>query len=95
MDWNEYVSNHSNIMRNCANSGKVESVIKDYSEIDRSKKRGNFILRQELKNWTIKCSLRFSMIFNFILLFIFFSFGFYISVSSGKVTEYVIQYDGW
>ena len=50
-------------------------------------KRGNFILRQELKTLTPDCNIKCSVICNLILMVIFFVFGGCIVASSNSFIE--------
>jgi hypothetical protein len=58
-------------------------------------KRGNFILRQELKTLTPDCNVKCSIICNLILMVVFFVFGGSIIGSANSVVEVVTEYTDW
>lgn len=68
---------------------------KNISEIQKVKKRGNFILRQELKNLTPQCNIKFSLICNAILCLIFWIVGIPVLSSAGKSVSFEIPYTDW
>lgn len=74
------------------------SRIKDQNlnpEAQKVKNRGNFILRQELKNLTPYCNIKCSIIFNG-LIFLFFMISSIIILSStSKYSDYSIEYTNW
>lgn len=59
------------------------------------KLRGNFILRQELKNLTPECSIKFSVFCNLVIFSLFISFGIPTITSSLNTNEFEIRYDDW
>jgi hypothetical protein len=59
------------------------------------KKRGNFILRQELRSYTPECNSRCGIIFNLVLLFVFLAAGIPIIYYSKQVVEYIEVYTDW
>ncbi len=95
MEWKEYIDNHSEILKSNQKVDNSEIIINNFSEIERTKKRGNFILRQDLKNLTIFCSLKVSVIFNLIFFMLFIILGIYIVLSSKNMTEKSINYNKW
>lgn len=95
MDWKDYINNHKTIIKNSKRLDISGSLIKNSSDLGHSKKRGNFILRQELKSLTIFCSFKVSLIFNLILFTIFNIIGIFIAVSSQNIKEIIIRYDDW
>jgi hypothetical protein len=95
MDWKDYIENHKSILKNSHKVDISETIIKNFSDIEESKKRGNFIFRQEIKSLTIFCSFKVAIIFNLILFLIFNIIGIYIAVSSQNIKEYHVKYDDW
>ena len=81
------------------NAGMRRSLQKDVqrnqSEIARVKNRGNFILRQELKDRTPECTIKCSIIFNMIFFVIFLVFSFPIIISSKNSLEFSYDYTDW
>ena len=65
------------------------------SEYLRAKQRGNFILRQELNDYTPECSIKFAIIFNSILCAVFLILGIPIVLSSENTVKTITQYDAW
>lgn len=57
-----------------------------------SEQRGNIILRQELKNLTPICNVKFAIICNALLSVLFFIFGLPIIASKGKIVEFSLDY---
>jgi hypothetical protein len=95
MEIDLYLKEEVNNLRSLNRSGGLKDIQpKNNSEIEKSKKRGNFILRQELNNYTIDCTMNCSIIFHVILFLVFFGFGIPIILSAGSIEE-EIQYDDW
>ncbi len=67
---------------------------RDNSEVSKkeNEQRGNVILRQELKNLTPICNVKFAIICNALLSVLFFIFGIPIIASKGKIVEYSVDY---
>jgi len=61
-------------------------------DLKKDEQRGNIILRQELKNYTPIFNIRFGIICNAILGFLFFIFGIPIIASTGGIIEYSLDY---
>jgi len=95
MEWKEYIENHSTIIKNSQRVDISESILKNFSEIEQSKKRGNFILRQEINSLTIFCTFKVALFFNIFLFLVFNILGIYIVLSSENIKEYSIKYDNW
>jgi hypothetical protein len=57
------------------------------------KKRGNFILRQELKSFTPGCGPRTSIFCNLLVVLVFCLVGFPIIMLKKNIKEYKISYD--
>jgi hypothetical protein len=93
MELNDYFQNQSVLKTQI--KMKSESMIRNQSELIKSKRRGNFLFRQELSDWTVNFSIKCSLLLN-TALFIFFSiFGIYIAVTSGNVYQVFVEYDNW
>jgi hypothetical protein len=72
-----------------------EMLQRNTSEQLRVRKRGNFILRQELKNLTPEFSLKCSIICNVSMSIIFFIFAIPILTSAKNSIEYSVDYTNW
>jgi hypothetical protein len=59
------------------------------------KKRGNFLLRQELKSYTPECNPTCGIIFNIVTLLVFAGLGVPMIIFSESVKEYQIDYTKW
>jgi hypothetical protein len=70
-------------------------MMRNNSEYIRAKKRGNFILRQELKDYTIECTSKVSIFFNILLFLLFMVFGVPIVMSSENIMTTQVRYDRW
>ena len=70
---------------------------KTLSKIDEMqlKKRGNFLLRQELKNLTIECSPKCSIICNFSIFIIMIGLAIPILNSAKNTIRYNVDYTNW
>ncbi len=84
------------------NANNLNKVVKTENELKRSntelmkvKKRGNFILRQELKDYTPECNYKCSIFINVLFSIIFLSIGTPIILSSENILETKVQYDTW
>jgi hypothetical protein len=65
------------------------------SEIAKVKKRGNFIVRQELSNLTLECNFTTAITCNIVLFIIFLILGFPIYNSAAQSIEYSFDYTNW
>jgi hypothetical protein len=74
--------------------GNISSDQRDHHTHDR-KKRGNFLLRQELRSYTPECNPTVGIIFNAIVTLIFLGLGFPMTILSEGMQEYQIDYTGW
>jgi len=96
MEFQDYINNLANPKGVLNKSMKSEKeIIKNQTEIINAKKRGNFILRQEFKNLTPECSIKNSIIFNFVLMIMFLIFAIPIILSSSTTLRAEIRYDDW
>jgi hypothetical protein len=95
MEWKEYINNHSTILKNSLKADTSEKISKNIPEKDLSTKRGNFILRQEIKSLTIFCSVKVSILINLFLFIIFISLGIYIIELSNNIKVSYLKYDNW
>jgi hypothetical protein len=68
---------------------------RNQSELSRANKRGNFILRQELRDYTVECSSKIAIIFNLLLFMLFMMFGVPIVLSSENILVTTVRYDIW
>jgi hypothetical protein len=95
MNFNEYSHLHrSHKIENRSLKSDLEN-LKNLSEIARIKRRGNFILRQELKDYTPECNIKFSLLINSIMLILFIGCGIPILNSSSATRIQEIPYDKW
>lgn len=86
---------YNNIKSNNRSSNKEKELYRNHSELNRIKKRGNFILRQELKNLTIECSIKCSIICNTLMFFVFIIFAIPIIISSNSSIQISLDYTDW
>jgi hypothetical protein len=59
------------------------------------KKRGNFLLRQELKSYTPECNPTCGIIFNISIMFVFLALGIPIILFSEQIVEIKKDYTKW
>jgi hypothetical protein len=96
MELKEFFDNKNSNLKQAVNrSYKNDSIIRNQSELARARKRGNFLLRQEIKSWTIECSTKVSLYLNLVLFLIFMFFGVYIAVIASNIIEVELKYDKW
>lgn len=96
MEITEYLNEMGN-MRNL-NKSKLAvntEMLRSNSEYIRAKRRGNFILRQELKDYTLECTSKVSIFINILLFLIFMVFGVPIVLSSENIMYIKVRYDRW
>lgn len=78
---------------------KQKSLVNSGSSSINSRKdprqRGNFLLRQELKDYTPACSPICGLIFNTVIVFIFCGIGIPILLFSNEEVTYSIDYTDW
>jgi hypothetical protein len=65
------------------------------SEIAKVKKRGNFLLRQDISNLTLECNFTTAITCNIVLFIIFLILGFPIYNSAARSIEYSLDYSNW
>jgi hypothetical protein len=65
------------------------------SELSRLRKRGNFLVRQEISNLTIECNFKVAITCNVALFFIFLALGIPIYNSAQNSVEYSYDYTNW
>ena len=95
MEFQEFME-YQNTQKNNPKSFNLDkdSAFKDL-DVDKGKKRGNFILRQELTNLTPECSLKLAIICNSILALLFAAVGAPIIYSRNTTVQYEVEYDVW
>jgi hypothetical protein len=79
-------------------SGRRRTIATDdhkQSEITKVKKRGNFLLRQEISNLTVECNFKIAITCNIVLFVIFLILGFPIYNSATDSVEYALDYTQW
>jgi hypothetical protein len=95
MNVNEYCHLHrGHKIENRSHKSDMEN-LKNLSEIARIKRRGNFVLRQELKDYTPECNIKFSLLFNSAMLLVFIGCGVPILNSSSTTLIQEIPYEKW
>jgi hypothetical protein len=67
----------------------------DHKERVERKKRGNFLLRQELSSFTPDCNPTVAIVFNVIVTLVFLGLGFPMILLSEGIKEYQFDYTGW
>lgn len=70
------------------------TTLRNHSELQSIKKRGNWLLRQEIKDYTPECTPKFIFFFHLIFGIICLGFGIPIAIKK-KSSYYEIQYDNW
>ncbi len=95
MEFNEFFNNQSNL-RNMNKSVRNDGANKkNTGELEKAKQRGNFILRQELSDFTPECNIMCSIYFDIALFFLLILFSIPLIMSSNSTGEHIHRYDYW